>query len=272
MEIRELLPASDFNKIDLHISASGYALLDPSWQAENICSPYSRLYLVESGEGTLIADGAELAMRPGYVYLVPAGLRFGYRCAGTLTKLYFHISLLKPDGYDILSSFEKIESLPYRPDLYHSLQDLFEKNSICDLMRLKQQLYELVAGFLEGRTFAQKPLASYTPLIQNTMQYIQNNLSVQLSLKTLSDRAYVSQSFLSEEFRRQVNVSIGTYIDDLLMTAAQWRLARTQDSIASISAQLGYCDPFYFSRRIKALCGEAPLQYRKKVRAMDAWK
>ena len=45
------------NMLELSVSDSGYAILDTSWHSENVCSPYSRVYLVESGEGSLEAMG-----------------------------------------------------------------------------------------------------------------------------------------------------------------------------------------------------------------------
>ena len=76
---------------------------------------------------------------------------------------------------------------------------------------------------------------------------------------------------MSEKFRQEVGVTLGKYIDDQLMAAAQWQLLKTKVSIGEISDALGYCDQFYFSRRFKQLCGETPLQYRKKIRAVDHW-
>ena len=83
----------------------------------------------------------------------------------------------------------------------------------------------------------------------------------------LARRLFVSRSFLTERFRRETGVTIGRYLDDQLMAAAQWQLLRTGRSIGEISESLGYCDQFYFARRFKQLCGESPLQYRKKIRA-----
>ena len=102
-----------------------------------------------------------------------------------------------------------------------------------------------------------------------TIRYIQSNLSARLSVQMLAERLFVSKSFLSDKFRGEVGVPLGKYIDDQLMASAQWQLLRTDASIGEISNNLGFCDQFYFSRRFKQLCGETPLQYRKKIRAVD---
>lgn len=80
---------SGLNALELAVSDSGYATLNTDWHSENVCSPYSRLYLVESGEGLLEANHQPVVMRPGFVYLVPPGLRFSYSCSSSFSKLFF---------------------------------------------------------------------------------------------------------------------------------------------------------------------------------------
>lgn len=259
------------NMLELSVSDSGYAVLDTSWHSEDVCSPYSRLYLVESGEGKLEAGEKTWVMKPGFAYLIPPGLVFAYSCTNRLTKLFFHISLPKPNGYDLLREFDQIGVIPLEDDVLTQLKADYQQENISNLIRLKQGLYRIMGEFLEAYALAREPMEVYSRHVQETITYIRTNLSARLNVEELAKRLFVSRSFLSERFRQEVGVSLGKYIDDQLMLTAQWQLLRTDNSIGQISNALGFCDQFYFSRRFRQLCGVAPLQYRKKIRAADHW-
>ena len=260
------------NMLELSVSDSGYAILDTSWHSENVCSPYSRVYLVESGEGILEAMKKTLVMKPGFAYLIPPGFTFSYSCTDRLTKLFFHISLPKPNGYDLLRGFGRIGEIPLDDAVLEALMEAYQRGTVLDLVQMKQSLYQIVGRFLDTYNFAQEPMEVYSHHVQETIDYIRGNLSAKLDVETLAKRLFVSKSFLSERFRQEMGVPLGKYIDDQLMLTAQWQLLRTEKSIGQISNTLGFCDQFYFSRRFRQLCGVTPLQYRKKIRAADHWR
>ena len=94
----------NINRWHMEIDDSGFVhLSQDNWYSEDVCSPYSRLYLVSGGEGWIEIEKERFPLRPGYAYFIPAGLTFSYGCVDTLEKLYFHLRLVKPDGYDLRS-------------------------------------------------------------------------------------------------------------------------------------------------------------------------
>jgi AraC-like DNA-binding protein len=56
---------------------------------------------------------------------------------------------------------------------------------------------------------------------------------------------------------------VGKYINDLLMFEAGRLLAADGRTIGEISAALGFCDQFYFSRRFAGHFLMTPREYRK---------
>ncbi len=255
------------NGMELTVSDSGYARLSPDWNSENVVSPFSRLYLMIEGEAVLTTDEQRVVMESGHLYLIPPGLRFNYSCRDRFTKLYFHVNILRPDGYDLMQGFGRIGVASVEPARIANLAARYGSNRLADLVQVKTELYRLMDRILTEYDFASDAMRTYSPRIQDTISYIQANLSARLSVEQLARRLFVSRSFLTERFRRETGVTIGRYLDDQLMAAAQWQLLRTGRSIGEISESLGYCDQFYFARRFKQLCGESPLQYRKKIRA-----
>ena len=58
-----------------------------------------------SREGWIRTPAGERALRAGYMYLIPSGLKFDYWCDGEMDKLYIHVALELPDGFDLLGGF-----------------------------------------------------------------------------------------------------------------------------------------------------------------------
>lgn len=88
--------ADGMNHLEIRLGDHGYVQVDRTWHSEQVCSPFSRLYLVRRGEGLLRVGGNSLTMRPGFAYWIPAGLCFDYLCESTMEKLFFHVQALKP--------------------------------------------------------------------------------------------------------------------------------------------------------------------------------
>lgn len=254
------------NELKLVIGDSAYAEVDTEWQCSNIFSPFNRLYLVESGEAILFCGQETVVMKPGMAYLIPARTTFSYRCDGSMTKLFFHFNLLKPDHYDLFQSIDRILIQPLPPELLTQIIHHFFRSTYADGIALQEQIYRLLYSFTANCHLAQEVLPSYSRYVAETIRYILENLSAGLQVESLAQRLFISKSYLEKCFRREVGVSVGRYIDDQLMIAAQHMLDQTNDKVSDIAQTLGYTDPYYFSRRFKQLCGIEPLRYRRCLR------
>ena len=257
---------SNINRMELSVNHSGNADLGTRWCQENVCSPYSRLYFVYEGSGELRQNGEVIPLKSGNVYLVPTGMRFSYSCKDHLKKIYFHINILKPDGYDAFFLLNRIGRASVSPEKMQLLRKSYKRQDLSGIWMVKSILCETVTQMFEQFPACNRPINLYSPVIQETMEYIREHLSIQISIGELAERQFVSKSFLSRRFREEVGVSISQYIDDQIFFAAQWQLLRTDQSIAAISDQFGFCDQFYFSRRFKQKYAETPNRYRRIIR------
>lgn len=251
------------NKLNLEILDSGYVVGDTQWNGKNICSPYSRLYYIESGHAKLLYGKTEMDMKPGYVYLVPTGFMFSYMCDERYTKLFFHFNLTGPDGYDIFENCNKCLVSPMPQHEIKRLVSAYDTSTVFDVLAIKKEILNRAVSMLPSSSVAQITPSLYSPVVQSTIDYIQLNLSLKLTSAFLAERLYVSESTLCKKFRREVGITIGKYIDDLVFFNAEKMLLKSDWSINRISKNLGFCDQFYFSRRFKQHYGKTPLQYRK---------
>ena len=251
------------NSLRLRILYSGYCRCDSTWKTENLATAFCRLYLPESGRGILCCGEETVEMQPGYAYLLPPELPISYSCPDRLQKLFFHLSFLSPDHYDLFFGSKQILRIPLPQSRLAEYITLYHSQSYYGCLKLKQQLYGLLLDLYQQLPTSGQQIPSYSLYVRETMDYIHQNLSAQLTVGELASRQYISHTTLNKYFRAELGMTVGRYIDDQLLMRAKAQLCHTDDSIAEISSRLGFNDPFYFSNKFKLLSGITPRAYRK---------
>ena len=254
---------SSLSRLNMEILDCRCVRLDSRWRAENICSPFSRIYLVTEGTGFLRCRDRVIAMSPGHIYVVPAGLRFSYWCEERFCKVYFHISVPLPSGYDLLERIGDCVSFP-APETVVFMANHLHSEQIADMLQIKAELYGILRGCLEGDS--QRFQGAYSEMVAAAMAYIQKNLSAALNIDSVAKELGVSGETLRKTFRQEVGVPMGKYIRDRVLNRAELEVRRGEYSAKEISERLGFSDQFYFSRCFSDKFGLSPMKYRKKIK------
>lgn len=134
----EIMPYID--DLELKIWYGRFVKCDSSWGAENVISPYSRIYYITDGEGYLSYDGKEIIMKPNHLYFIPIGLKFDFRCDSNLEKCFFHINLFSNAYMDIFSTCKEIIS--FKTDRAMQLKEIFMQGGVTSQMLLRRYIYE----------------------------------------------------------------------------------------------------------------------------------
>lgn len=98
--------------------------------------------------------------------------------------------------------------------------------------------------------------------LENVIEYMQNNLNSNLRLKDFAREAGMSASHFSERFRRQTGQSPIAYFIHLRMRLACRMLDLSGKPVKTVASEIGYRDPYYFSRIFKKSMGISPENYR----------
>ena len=113
---------------------------------------------------------------------------------------------------------------------------------------------------LARHTEGQQEGEQLSPLVQNTMHYIGENLSGELSLDTLAGELFVSKYHLSHAFSREVGVSVYRYILlRRLMMARQ--LLTDGEPAGQVCRNCGFADYTSFYRAFKSEYGISPREF-----------
>ena len=250
------------NRLKLEIIYGAYVELDHRWQSSNAQSGYTRLYFIRSGRGYLRRNGQVIELKPGYVYMIPAGCRFAYDCV-QMSKLYFHVMLSTVEGLDMLSAVQEICVLPCSEQELDKLLQYSRSDDYSDLFQLKTYLFQTVAACMQQHPSTTMPVRQYSALVEHAIKYIRRNTSMELSAAGIAKELFVSESRLRKSFREEIGISLGKYIDDLVFLRAKQMLVDPTIPISKISQRLGFCDQFYFSRRFKEMFHQTPSEFRK---------
>ena len=258
----------EHRRLEIEIEYDGQAILDSRWHADSECSPFSRLYYIKNGNGWLKCGNDVINMTAGNVYLIPAECRFSYGCTA-LEKMFFHISVITAEQYDLLSGLKKIYCAPFLPEDYKQLERCYFSKNYTDFLGLKTVIYKTVLQFAEDALLKNGDIRRYSELVEKSMRYIQNNPRINLTAKELAGKMFVSESKLRNAFRAETGMTLGKYIDGIVFRRAKMLLAKKKLSMEEISRELGFCDRFYFSRRFKQRVGKTPSDYRNECGTIE---
>ena len=99
--------------------------------------------------------------------------------------------------------------------------------------------------------------------ISQTITFMKENLSRTLSLEELAGIAGMSVSHFSAVFRTKVQSAPISFFTFLKIQEACRLLENTQLRIKEVAYQIGYNDPYHFSRVFANVMGVSPRDFRK---------
>ena len=255
----------EIQTLDIRISAAYDCQLDSGWKSDYAKAAFNRIYFVYDGEGEVICKGRKFKLKKGNIYLFPADTDFSYNCSSFLSKIYFHVNVFGSEGFDMLSDsngivFEK------KYEVIEEMRKLWESKESLSAIAIKRILHDIIFNAAKILGKGKNKLQSKNPLIEKAIKIIEENLRANLTAKEIATTLFVSESWLHRVFREEVGVSLGKYINDRVLFAAQETLRKSNYSVKEISLKYGYCDQFYFSRAFTQRFGMSPIKYRKNVK------
>lgn len=250
------------NRIGLSILNCGYACVDKEWTGTIYNSVYSRLYYIKSGVAYIRSAGRQMKLQPQNWYLIPTGSTFDYRCDGEMEHVFFHLKLSDFDETDLLRSAKTPLALHLEEENCDDLIGCIKSSCITDGLKMRQSVYEVLIAFIDTYNISINS-SDYSPCIFRALQFIKQNLSVQLTISEIAQNVFVSKSTLTKHFQQELSMSVKEYIHDAVMAQALQLLFTTKLSVLAVSERFGFSDQFYFSRCFKKKFGKSPQQMRK---------
>ncbi|WP_248927254.1 response regulator transcription factor [Paenibacillus hamazuiensis] len=93
--------------------------------------------------------------------------------------------------------------------------------------------------------------------------YLSNNYENELSLSEISERFYLSETYLCELFKKQTGITLTGFLTAIRMKRAAHLLLENGAPVQQVADMVGYSDYGYFGRLFKRFFGFTPSKYRK---------
>ena len=133
------------------------------------------------------------------------------------------------------------------------------------LMLLVNQ-YAAYAGTIETFRRQERALDRLRPLFR----FIGDNLGSPVQVRQAARMCGMSESYFMNFFKQVTGLSFVAYLNHFRVEQAQKLLAQTDESMVSISQQVGFCDQSYFGTVFRKIAGMTPAAYRRQVRSHSA--
>ena len=244
----------------------------PVLYGEDHAHEHAELCLLLEGRCRFSFEHAGCVLQTGDLVVLPAGLPHaeayvrpgeGYRLAwwslneaeprlhvtryarrgGFAMEHLMNLALLPADAREKLAKLRALAASTRRPDA-----DAVREA----MLSVTLALYRRV---LDG---GEAQLDSRAQLVRRASEFVRANTGRALALAEVADAVHVSPNYLTSLFRAETGTPLGRFILAERIALAQRRLRTAGATVKSVAAELGFADPFTFSRAFKRVTGHAP--------------
>jgi AraC-like DNA-binding protein len=143
------------------------------------------------------------------------------------------------------------------PDLYH------EYTSLRNILAYRSWLTASITTFMEETENRNSDRAVST--IELAKQYIEANLSEDLSLEAVGTKVFLSPKYLSKLFKEEMGVTYTDYVTSRRMEQAKVLIENNNMTIDRVASSVGYGTTAYFIKRFKEMYGCTPGSYVRSL-------
>ena len=159
----------------------------------------------------------------------------------------------------------------YICDLFHTgVQEAANREIGWETIVIANTLSILAHLRRAGKDIHAKPLKAEKPeLLDQVLAYVELHLSEKITLADMAHHFFISESTITQTFRKKMGVSFYRCVTQRRLIAAKALIERGIP-LESVAEQVGFSDYSSFFRAFKQEYGICPRQYRKKQTGSDA--
>lgn len=241
--------------------SSGKFLSDGEWiHPKRIIDSFEIIYVV-AGLVYIQEEDNKYALSKGEILILqPGKMHFGYEKSLENTSFYW-LHFIDPDCY-VLQNI----------NLYSSFQDTYDIN-----LHLKEMLH--VANTLEYPEYTNNLLLwlilteiyvrqkehakKYIPLLNEVCEWIRINSEKKITVKDVAERFGYNEDYITRIFKKNFDMGIKGYINEMKLKAIKNRLISTYDPIKKVSHESGFDNYKDFLKYFKYHENISPMEFRK---------
>ncbi len=131
---------------------------------------------------------------------------------------------------------------------------------------LSQRIYSILLTILHWVSVekASINISPQTEFMNNTINYIDNNIYSKITLDEIARHMNVSAYHYCRVFKKHFHITPMQYVLMKKIELSKYMLAYTHDAISTIASTLAFVDQSHFSKTFKHFEKQTPLAFRKK--------
>lgn len=233
---------------------------------KNGVSEYILLYCL-AGEGWIKSNGKTIQLKPNTGYIIPknTGHKYGssLKEAWSIYWLHFEGDYAKTFYERFSASSDAAVNIAFdesRITLLTEIIKLLESDFTDEKIELTH--FKLIA-FLSSLSYSNTSNNAISDTISLSITFMKTHLSAILTIEVLANQACYSISRYSELFKQKTGYSPIQFFIRLKIQKSCEYLYFTNLNIKEICKEVGFEDPYYFSRMFKKQISVSPSEYRK---------
>ena len=225
------------------------------------------IYILEEGERNYLIDGTLVCLTGREVALIkPFELHSTDGSPYSRYVLYFKEAYL--DRYfsvegkaAILSVFAQKKLTLTEEDFQRVAALLPELNAARDDFLLLAEIMRILRASV---AVPSRCAGGERGLVGRITEYLGQSYLTFSGLDELAARFFITKSYLCRLFKKEVGLSVVTYVNAQKLQHAAEELRFTRKSVKRIAADCGFCSSVYFCKLFRETFGSSPGGYRKK--------
>lgn len=232
------------------------------------CEQYILLYCID-GKGWIEMEGHTHILSANTYFIVPKDVPHHY---GSSQKEPWSIYWLHFTGEHAQLFYSRYAENTHATEAYiaydenriEAFNQLFSAMETDFPKQVTDFIYIKLLQFISSFIYADQIMRPEDDdIITRSVSFMKENLKNNYHIKDFAAYVNYSVSHYSELFRRKTGYSPIQYFLQLKIQKSCQYLYFTKLTIKEISREIGFDDPYYFSRMFKKQMGQSPLKYRK---------
>ncbi len=151
------------------------------------------------------------------------------------------------------------KKIAFDPRLFSTMEPDVSTEQCEQISRLIEQYIRMVMELYPSASEEE-----YDPLIANIKGYLEENLEYPPDLSRLARMFHYNEKYLGRLFKKKTGTSFCEYINRRRIDRSKQLLRNSDDTVLSVSEQVGFNNVTYFNRMFQRYVGLTPKQYREK--------
>ncbi len=238
----------------------------PAYEVRRPSFPYLGVEFVASGEGVLRMGGKEHRLVAGVVFAYGPGVAHEITCVPERPLVKYFVDLAGRDADELLvtprpGGIVQTSAPEQILRLFDDLLDAGMKKSAMTEKICAVIVQHLLLKIAETAVPLGETGAEAFETYQRCRSYIETNYQNVVDLPQIAAHGDIDPAYVCRLFKRFDRHGPWQYVVKLKMQDAAQRLKSPGAMIKTVSAELGFSDPFQFSRTFRRVYGVSPRRF-----------